>query len=137
MQYNYSPVQPYGGSGSVLVLNPTDRSVIAQSGLPPAALRDYSTLRGLVVGSGPTLASTAPATAVHGAGNTSVVCTGTGFVNGCYVLFNGQGLTTTFTSGTSVSGTILAAQLVTAGTASVQVLNPDPRPAHALWPATE
>jgi hypothetical protein len=126
MQYNYSPISRYSKSGSILVLNPTDRVVKAQSGMTSAQLRDDATLRGLTapILVAPTLTTVAPNTAVNGATNLTITCTGTGFVTGCVVLFSGAGLATTFVSATSVTAVIPTAMLTTAGARTVKVLNP-------------
>lgn len=73
----------------------------------------------------PTLTSVAPNTVVHGAANTTITLTGTGFVSGAVVSASGTALTTTFVSGTSLTAPILAAQLASAGTLNITVQNPD------------
>jgi hypothetical protein len=51
---------------------------------------------------------------------------GAGFVSGAVVTWNGNPRTTTFVSGTELKATVLATDLVAAGTASVRVINPGP-----------
>ena len=60
-----------------------------------------------------------------GAGFTLTV-TGTGFVSGATVHWNGGGRTTTFVSSSRLTASILAADIAKTGTASVTVVNPSP-----------
>ncbi len=74
----------------------------------------------------PTLTSISPATV--GAGSAAIVltCTGTNFVAGSIVRWDGANQPTTFVSATSVTATIPAGLLATAGTHTVTVFNPAP-----------
>jgi hypothetical protein len=54
----------------------------------------------------PVLSSISPATAVHGAADLTMVCTGSGFTSSSVVIFNNVQLTTTFTNDTSVSAVV-------------------------------
>lgn len=74
----------------------------------------------------PSATALAPLGAVLGSPATSLTVTGTGFVSGAKIVFNGVDLATTFVSSTSVTATIPAAQLAAAGTFSVTVVNPAP-----------
>ncbi len=74
----------------------------------------------------PTATTLAPLGTLLGSPATSLTVTGTGFVSGAKVVFNGVDLVTTFVSSTSVQATIPAAQLATAGTFNVTVVNPAP-----------
>jgi hypothetical protein len=72
----------------------------------------------------PTLTSISPASATAGSAATTMVVSGSNFVSGAVVNWNGTALPSTFTSATSLSATISSALLATAGTASITVTNP-------------
>jgi uncharacterized repeat protein (TIGR03803 family) len=74
----------------------------------------------------PTLTSLSPNAAVAGSGDTTITATGTLFTSGSVVDFNGQALTTTVISGTTLTAVVPAALLATPGTSSVTVVNPAP-----------
>lgn len=75
--------------------------------------------------SSPTLVSVSPATVAHGASNTPITLSGTNFVSGAVASASGTALTTGFTNSTTLTATILAAQLVSAGSLAITVQNPD------------
>jgi len=72
----------------------------------------------------PTLTSISPASATAGSAATTMVVSGSNFVSGAVVNWNGTALPSTFTSATSLSTSISSALLATAGTASITVTNP-------------
>jgi hypothetical protein len=74
----------------------------------------------------PTISSISPATAVAGSGGFTLTITGTNFVNGSVVRWNGSPRTTTFVSSTRLEAAIPASDVATAGTANVTVFNPAP-----------
>jgi hypothetical protein len=74
----------------------------------------------------PTISSISPATAVAGSGGFTLTITGTNFVNGSVVRWNGSDRTTTFVSSTQLTAAIPASDVATAGTANVTVFNPAP-----------
>ena len=74
----------------------------------------------------PTISSISPATAVAGSGGFTLTITGTNFVNGSVVRWNGSDRTTGFVSSTVLTATIPASDVATAGTANVTVFNPTP-----------
>ena len=74
----------------------------------------------------PAISSLAPATATAGGAAFTLTVTGSGFVNGAVVRWNGANRPTTFVSDTQLTATISAADLAAAGTASVMVFNPAP-----------
>ena len=74
----------------------------------------------------PAISSLAPATATAGGAAFTLTVTGSGFVNGAVVRWNGANRPTTFVSTTQLTATISAADLAAAGTASVTVFNPAP-----------
>jgi hypothetical protein len=77
----------------------------------------------------PTLASISPTTIAKGSANAAVVCTGTAFFAatptraGSTVMVNGSPIPTTYTSATSISGTMSHSTQAAAGTVSVNVSN--------------
>lgn len=73
-----------------------------------------------------TTTSLAPMSALIGSPATLLTVTGTGFVTGSKIVFNGTDLPTTLKSPTSLEATIPAAQLTTAGNYAVTVVNPAP-----------
>ena len=74
----------------------------------------------------PAISSLAPAAATAGGAAFTLTVTGSGFVNGAVVRWNGANRPTTFVSTTQLTATISAADLAAAGTASVTVFNPAP-----------
>ncbi len=74
----------------------------------------------------PTLTSIAPTQATSGAAAFTLSATGSGFVSGAKVRWNGVDLTTTFVSATQLTASVPAANVASAGTASVVVFNPAP-----------
>ncbi|MDE3090345.1 MAG: Ig-like domain repeat protein [Chloroflexota bacterium] len=74
----------------------------------------------------PTLASISPMSATAGGVTFTLTVTGTNFVNGAVVKWNGSDRATTFVSSTNLTATVQAAQIITSGTAYVTVFNPTP-----------
>ncbi|HYC78985.1 MAG TPA: hypothetical protein VEI02_15265, partial [Planctomycetota bacterium] len=74
----------------------------------------------------PTLASVAPNSGTAGAASVALVATGTGFNPASKVRWNGVDLPTGFTSASQLTATVGAAQLATAGAATVTIFNPFP-----------
>ena len=74
----------------------------------------------------PTISSISPATAVAGSGGFTLIITGTNFVNGAVVRWNGSDRLTTFVSSTRLEAAIPASDVATAGTANATVFNPAP-----------
>jgi uncharacterized delta-60 repeat protein len=81
---------------------------------------------GTVNNPAPTLSSISPTSVTAGAGNTLLTVTGTNFINGSVIDFNGSALTTSFVSSTSLTATIPSASLATAGTPPVTVTTAAP-----------
>jgi hypothetical protein len=67
-----------------------------------------------------------PGQKAPGAATFTLTVNGTGFVSGAVVNWNGNARTTTFVSSSKLTATINAADVATAGTASVTVSNPAP-----------
>ncbi len=76
--------------------------------------------------SAPTLTSLAPASALAGGAEFTLTLTGTSFVNGALVKFNGADRATTFVSATNLTIVVTVADLANAGTATLSVVNPAP-----------
>ncbi len=74
----------------------------------------------------PTATSLSPMSATTGSPDTALTVTGTAFVNGAKVVFDGVDLVTTFASATSLQATIPAPRLLTPGTYNVTVVSPAP-----------
>ena len=74
---------------------------------------------------GITLTSISPTSVPAGSKNTTLGATGTGFVTGAVIQFNGSPIATTFISSTGLSGVIPAELLTQTGSFSVSVLNPN------------
>jgi hypothetical protein len=74
----------------------------------------------------PTITTISPSTAVAGSGGFTLTITGTNFVNGSVVRWNGIDRLTTFVSSTRLEAAISASDVATAGTANVTVFNPAP-----------
>jgi hypothetical protein len=74
----------------------------------------------------PAITTLAPSTIAAGSATFSMIVTGTGFVNGSVVNFNGAAKTTTFNSATQLTAAVLATDVATAGTPSVTVTTPAP-----------
>jgi uncharacterized repeat protein (TIGR01451 family) len=80
----------------------------------------------------PAAALTAISTLTHGSGNSIVTLTGTGFLPGVAVMWNGSYRTTALGSSTEVTVDLPASDLLNAGTASVTAVNPGASPSNAL-----
>jgi hypothetical protein len=69
-------------------------------------------------------AASSASTIAHGSGNTMLTLTGTNFLPGVAVTWNGNYRTTTIVSPTQVTAAIPASDLTSAGSASVVATNP-------------
>ena len=74
----------------------------------------------------PLITSLSPASAQAGGSNFTLTVTGSDFVNGAQVRWNGAARTTTFVSDTQLRAQITAADIASQGSASITVLNPAP-----------
>jgi hypothetical protein len=74
----------------------------------------------------PTLTSISPSSATHGGAAFTLTATGTNYVVGSVIDWKGVKLTTTHVSSTTLTATVPAADIKTAGTASVTVVNLTP-----------
>jgi hypothetical protein len=71
-----------------------------------------------------TVASLSPSSAIAGGSSLTLSVTGTGFVNGSTVQWNGSSLTTSYQSSTQLLASVAANLIASPGNASVSVLNP-------------
>jgi hypothetical protein len=74
----------------------------------------------------PTITSITPTTATAGSAQLSIAVSGTGFVSGSAVRWNGIAIATTFSTDTSVTATVPAVDVADGGTAAITVFNPAP-----------
>lgn len=74
----------------------------------------------------PILTSVSPTSRVAGSGAFTLTATGSAFVDGASVLWDGAALATTFVSSTQLTATVPSSQLVGAGNVTVRVQNPTP-----------
>jgi hypothetical protein len=73
----------------------------------------------------PTLATITPSTVAAGSEAFTITATGTNFVNGSVLLWDGNSLPTTMSSSTQLTAKVGAAQIAAAGTISIRVMKPD------------
>ena len=85
-----------------------------------------------VAGQTPTLGSLSPSSAAAGGPAFTLTATGTNFVTGSTLLWNGAAQPTTFVSATQLTASIGADDIATAGSASVTVRNSDAAVSNAL-----
>jgi hypothetical protein len=105
------------GTRPVTVFNPT----------PGGGLSNATTFTINASGNpAPALSGISPSSANAGAGAFTLTATGTNFINGSTVRWNGANRTTTFVSATQLTAAITAADVASAGTASVTVFTPTP-----------
>jgi hypothetical protein len=74
----------------------------------------------------PKVSAITPASAIAGGAGLNVTIQGTGFINGSQVNWNGSPRTTTYVSATQLTVAVTAADIASAGTASVTVTNLTP-----------
>jgi hypothetical protein len=74
----------------------------------------------------PTITSLNPSSAIAGGAGFALTVNGTSFVAGSVVRWNGSDRTTTYANNTRLTASITAADIATAGSASVTVFNPAP-----------
>jgi hypothetical protein len=103
-----------GGTASVTVFNPT----------PGGGTSSAATFS--INNPAPTLTDISPNSVTAGGTDVTLTLTGTNFVSGSIVLWNGDNRTTTFVSSTQLTAAISAADVAAAGTAQVTVFNPAP-----------
>lgn len=84
----------------------------------------------------PTVSALSPNAVGAGAAQFSMTVTGTNFVAGSVVRWDGVDLSTTYNSTTSLTATVPAAKVAAAGAANVTVFNPAPGGGTAVTPVT-
>ena len=106
---------------------------IATAGTPGVAVVNPApgggasgSLRFTINNPAPTLTTLSPTSATAGGAAFTLTVTGTNFVSGSKVQWNGANRTTTYVSSTQLTAAILATDIATAGTAPVTVANPTP-----------
>ncbi|MFA5186200.1 MAG: carboxypeptidase regulatory-like domain-containing protein [Patescibacteria group bacterium] len=104
----------YGGTFPIVVNNPG----------PGGGLSNAQTFT--VYNPIPGLTTVSPVSANQGAADLMVTITGTGFTSSTVMRWNGNDRTTVFASSTSLTATVTAADLSTAGNASIALSNPAP-----------
>ena len=82
---------------------------------------DFSVTDYTATSSNPTLTAVSPTSAIAGSAALTLTATGTNFTNTSTVNWNGAALATTFVSATSLTATLPAANITTAGTDSITV----------------
>lgn len=120
------------GSASVTVFNPVGVAQIAKAkvhphgGGPSGQLSNALTFTINAANPTPVLTSLSPSSASAGGTAFTLTVTGSGFVSGAIVQWNGMSLVTTFVSGTQLTAVVPAGDVAAAGTASVTIFNPTP-----------
>lgn len=105
----------YGGLHSVTVFNP----------VPGGGLSNAVSF--LVVGNPrPVANALSPTSVIAGGSDFTLTVTGSAFVNGSTIQWNGKSLDTKFVSDTSLTATVPAGNIALAGTASITVNSPKP-----------
>jgi hypothetical protein len=102
------------GTASITVTNPTPGGGTS------------SAVSFAVNNSAPILSSLSPTSAIVGGATFTLTVTGSNFVSGAAVNWNGSALTTIFVSATQLTAQVPSADLTSASTASVTVSNPSP-----------
>ena len=74
----------------------------------------------------PSITSISPNSGPVAGGNFTLTVTGSGFISGSIVRWNGTNRTTTFVSSTQLEASISASDVASAGTAQITVFNPSP-----------
>jgi hypothetical protein len=134
-------VERYTGSGWVAIGQATANDTAATryttagtvgfSGFTEGGIYTYDNFTRLNFDAGatnpaPTLSGLTPTTVPSGSGSLTLLVTGTNFVPGSVVRWNGADRVTTYGSATQMTAVISAADVATAGTAAVTVFTPAP-----------
>ena len=104
------------GTASVTVFNPT----------PGGGTSGSLSFTILAPNPAPSLTGLSPSSATAGGSAFTIAVSGSGFINGSVVRWNGSDRTTTYVSASQLTAAITAADIATTGTASVTVYNPAP-----------
>jgi len=103
-----------GGAANITVSNPTPGGGISNAA--PFTVNNPA----------PAIAGLSPGSATVGGAAFTLTISGTNFVNGAVVKWNGADRSTNFVSGTQLTAAITAADIASAGSAGVTVTNPAP-----------
>ncbi len=118
------------GTATVTVFTPTvDIGVVRgvrPAGAPSGTTSNPLTFTINAANPAPTLTSLVPNSATAGGAAFTLTLNGTNFISSSVAQWNGSARTTTFVSATQVTAAITAADIASAGTASVTVMNPTP-----------
>lgn len=120
------------GSASVTVFNPAGVAQIVKSKVlphgsqPPGQTSNALTFTIDAANPTPVAVSLSPASAVAGSSAFTLTVTGSNFVSGATILWNGVALTTTFVNSTQLTAIVPAGDVAASGFASVTVFNPTP-----------
>lgn len=121
------------GQDGLALLTSTPNPVNNQTSSEILLLRGpFVTPQLLSTNSAATLTSSSPSSITHGAGNTIMTLTGTNFLPGVAVTWNGNYRTTTLVSSTQVTIDIPASDVASAGTAALVATNPGASASNAL-----
>ncbi|MBL0357904.1 MAG: hypothetical protein IPP72_13945 [Chitinophagaceae bacterium] len=82
---------------------------------------DFSVTDYTTPSTAPTLTSISPSSAIAGSAAFTLTATGTNFISGSTIDWNGTALTTTFVSATSLTASVPAANIATAGSSNITV----------------
>jgi len=93
---------------------------------PPPGGGASNTLPFIISNAPPTLSSLAPNSTATGQTTLSVIVSGTGFSSASIVNLNGSARSTSFNTNTQLTAVLTQADLASAGTLQVQVINPPP-----------
>ncbi len=104
------------GVGNASAVAPSGTSISASGSGATATLNNPA----------PTVSSISPSTTAAGGGAFTLLINGTGFISSSVASWNGSARATTFVSATQLQAAITAADISSAGTASVSVVNPAP-----------
>jgi YVTN family beta-propeller protein len=120
------------GTASVTVFTPlgsassVQAKVHAQNAAPSGQTSNALTFTINAANPTPMLTTLSPSSATAGGAAFTLTVTGSGFVSGAIVQWNGMSLVTTFVSATQLTAVVPVGDLATAGMDSVTVLNPTP-----------
>src|SRR5204863_1346468 len=109
-------------SGTPTSAGTTNVTITASNGA--GTCNTASAILVITISSRPTVTSLSPTCTAAGGPQFTLTVTGTNYVSGSTVNWNGSPLATAFVSATQLSATVPAALIATAGTASVTVVSP-------------
>jgi uncharacterized protein (TIGR03437 family) len=93
---------------------------------PGGGVSNAATFNVIAPNPSPTITALAPNLVIAGGSGFTLTVTGTGFINGSRIRWNGTELATTFVSATQLTAQLAAADIANAGTARITVINVPP-----------